>query len=52
MIKGKKYVALLSQNNLRRKINEITNFLKIIIRIIFSMIKKANNFKLENSNDP
>ena len=41
----KKYVSLLNQNNLRRMINEITNFLKMImIRIIFSMIKKANNF--------
>lgn len=54
MIKGKNMsLFLVNQNDLRRMINEITNFLKIImIRIIFSMIKKANNFKLEDSNDP
>ena len=46
MIKGKNMsLFLVNQNNLRRMINEITNFLKMImIRIIFSMIKKANNF--------
>ena len=49
----KKSLSLVYQNILRRIINEITNFLRIImIRIMFSVIKKANNFKLENKNDP
>ena len=49
----KKSLSLVYQNILRRIINEITTFLRIImIRIMFSVITKANNFKLENKNDP